>query len=69
MSNSPLVTRTQAAVNSALVAKGAPAIYQPDLEYIILQVFTSLSTDSEMDAGAQAAFVSELALAAGDASP
>lgn len=69
MSLSPLINNLVTAVNSALTAKGTPAMYPPDLEYIMLQVLTELSTDALVDATAQGVFTAQIALATADPSP
>lgn len=69
MSASPLLTNMQNAVQAALVAKGAPTLYAPDLEYILVQALVELSTDALVDAPTQAVFIAQIALATGDAGP
>ena len=69
MSNSPLVNNVTSAVQTALTNKGAPAMYGPDLNYLIVQVLTELSTDSIVPSDAQSVFSTQVALAATDAAP
>lgn len=69
MSASPLVTNIMASVQTAMTNKGAPALYTPDLEFIIVAVLTQLSTDALVDGTAQTLFTNQIALAAPDAAP
>lgn len=69
MSASPLVTNIINSVSAGLTARGTPTMYTPDLEFLILQVLTELSTDPLVDGTAQALFTAQIALAASDAQP
>lgn len=57
------------AVQAAMTAKGTPAMYPPDLEYLLVQALTELSTDSLVPSDAQTVFTAQIALAAPDAQP
>ena len=69
MSASPLVTNVMNAVQTGLTARGTPLMYPPDLEFLVIQVLTELSTDPLVDATAQALFTAQIALSSTDAAP
>ncbi len=69
MSASALMTRIVNAVTSAQITQGQAQLYQPLLEFIIIQVLTELSTDSAISGADQTVFTSALALATGDPTP
>ncbi len=63
------MTRIVNAVTSAQITQGQAQLYQPLLEFIIIQVLTELSTDSAVSASDQTVFTNALALATGDPTP
>lgn len=56
-------------VSRQMAARGIPPLYGPDLEFLMTELLTEMSTDPLVNSVDQATFAAQVKLASGDPKP